>query len=64
MIGGVADGDRAAQLIAFADPDAELELVIQAAARTIFRNIGIGWLALPCGRITGSPEARTELARP
>ena len=49
MLARLADRDRRPELVAAADPDAELELVIEAAARAIFGRIGVGRLALPVG---------------
>ena len=46
MLGRLADRDRLPELVALADPDAELELVIEAPARAIFGRIGVGRLAL------------------
>src|SRR4051812_1382344 len=47
VIPGLADRDGTAELIAAPDPDAELELVIEAAAGTVIGCVGIWRLALP-----------------
>ena len=49
MVARVVNRDRLPELVAAADPDAELELVIEAAARAIFGRIGVGGLALAVG---------------
>ena len=57
MVARFADRDRRAELVAVADPDAELELIIEAAAGPIFGRSASGALRWPFGRMTGSPDA-------
>ncbi len=49
MVARFGDRDRRAELVAAADPEAELELVVEAAARPIVRRVRIRRLALPAG---------------
>ena len=50
--------------VAGADPDAELELVIETAARAEVGSASPGGLRWPFGRRTGVPETRIDEARP
>ena len=47
MLACFADRDWRSQLVALPEPNAELELVIEAAARAIFGSVGVRGFALP-----------------
>ena len=63
-LGRLRHGNRSAELIARADPDAELEFVVEIAGGTEARNGSVAGLRWPFGRRTPAPDGLIDEARP
>ncbi|WP_246718850.1 hypothetical protein [Microvirga terrestris] len=64
MLGDLDDTDRLAELVAGADPDAQLQLAIESSTGLEARLDASGSFVCPRGRRTGTPEGRADDARP